>query len=767
VISSVGRISNPSAQKKDGLEIRPTEEKRRIENPSYEEISGETRIMTRGFLWCLGLVAGLNGSSIRAGEAPVDFRTDVIAALSHAGCNSGACHGSPQGKNGFRLSLRGFDPDLDLFMLTRAEMGRRIDLQHPENSLFLKKGGGRLPHQGGVRLRPGEPDYQFLARWVAEGCRDAGESPLQRLTVSPERKRLPDDSPVQQLTVRALFRNADERDVTSLSVFSVNDLEAATVSPGGLVKFKRSTEVSVLVRYLDHFADARLVWVKKDPKFVFKAPRPANFIDERVFARQRELQLLPAAVASDEVFLRRVHLDVIGTLPTAEEAKSFLGSKDPDKRSKLIDKLLERDEFASFWALKWADVMRGSPTTLSKRGVHSFHRYLVRTVAKDRPLSEFAREMITSLGNTLHKPAASFYRVSRTPEECAETLAQLFLGVRLQCAKCHNHPFENITQTDYYGLAAFFAQVERKGAKFMLDDEVIYLSPGREVQNPQTKTNQEPIAFGTSAGKLQPEDDRRQKLADWLTRPDNEYFAPSLVNRVWYHLFGQGIVEPVDDFRATNPPSNPELLQDLTAAFIKNGYRLKPLLRTILNSKTYQLSSTGPRQSAFAAREDRYFTKAKVKMLSAEQVLDAVSLATGIPERFPGYPLGTKAIELAEGGVKHPFLQAFSKPVRDATCECAREEDPSLPQMLHLMNNSGVLARLKSPKNRLASWLALESKSETVIENVYLGTLSRRPRAKEVEVVMRHLEELKGDRDKAMRDLQFALLNSSEFLLRH
>ncbi len=714
-------------------------------------------------LCCL---AGLVASSARAAEAAVDFRTDVIAALSHAGCNSGACHGSPQGKNGFRLSLRGHDPDLDFFTLTRAEAGRRVNLLRPEASLFLLKGTGRVAHQGGVRLRPGGHAYRILHQWVAEGCRDDGPSPLARLDVVPERHRLPADNPVQQLSVRALFQNADQRDVTALCVFSVNDPDAASVSPTGLVRFRRTAEVSVLVRYLDHFASARLTWVRPDAKFVFRSPAPANYIDQHVFARQRELQLLPAAVSSDEVFLRRVYLDVIGTLPTPEEARAFLVSKDPRERSKLIDRLLQRDEFAHFWALKWADVLRGNPTTLSKRGVHSFHRYLVRTVAADRPLTAFARELLTGLGNTLHKPAASFYRVSRTPEECAETMAQLFLGARLQCARCHNHPFENVTQTDYYGLAAFFAQVERKGARFMLDDEVIQLVPGREVHHPQTHQRQAPAAFGEVA-VVGADEDRREKLADWLTRPDNPYFASSLVNRIWYHLFGRGIVDPVDDFRATNPPSNPELLQALTADFVKNGYRLKPLLRSILNSRTYQLASAGPVQSPHAARADRYFTHARVKMLSAEQVLDAVSGATGVPEPFKGYPLGTRAIELAEGGTNHPFLQAFAKPVRDVTCECAREEDPSLPQMLHLLNNAGLLDKLKSPRNRIAGWLARERDPGRLIENVYLATLSRRPTARETAVVLRHVKDVEGDLGKALRDLQFALLNSSEFLLRH
>ncbi len=718
----------------------------------------------------LALVPALRGD----GVPPVDFRTDVIAALSRAGCNQGACHGSPNGKNGFRLSLRGFDPDVDHFTLTRADLGRRVDRARPENSLFLLKGTGSVPHQGGVRLKAGEPAYETLKRWVAEGCRDDGATVLEKLEVSPENLRLATGVSTQQIAVRAHFKvstlfgvRRSVRDVTDLTVFSVNNAGAATVTPGGFVEFKRTGDASILVRYLEQIRSAKFQFVRSDPTFAFKSPPIANEIDRLVFVKQKELQLNPAPLATDEVFLRRVYLDTIGAVPTADETRSFLDSKDPHKRAKLIDKLLDRDEYAAFWALKWADVLRGSPTTISERGVHSFHRYLVRTLATDKPMDQFARELLTGLGNTLNRPAANFYRISRTPEESAEAFAQLFLGVRVQCAKCHNHPFESITQTDYYGLSAFFAQVQLKGAKFGLDDEIVYLQPGREVQHPTTRKRQDPIAFGSAVGQLAPDEDRREKLAEWLTKSDNRYFAPSLVNRVWYHLMGRGIVEPVDDFRDTNPPSNPELLDSLASDFVKNGYRLKPLMRAILNSNTYQLASVGaPKQSEFAADPDRYFTKAAIRMLSAEQILDAISAATGIPETFKGYPVGTRAIELAEGGVNHPFLQAFSKPVRDATCECAREEDPSLPQMLHLLNNKGMLNKVSSPQSRLAGLARDKKDTAALVEELYLGTLSRRPTTIEVAIAVRHIEKL-GDRTRGLQDVQYALFNLAEFLLRH
>ena len=415
----------------------------------------------------------------------VDFRTDVIAAISRAGCNQGSCHGSPQGKNGFRLSLRGFDPDLDFRTLTRELAGRRINLLTPDDSLILLKGSGRIKHQGSVAYHRGDPAYRAVRQWIAEGGKpSAAAAPrLIRLEVLPEARRLHTASPRQQLAVRAHFEGGASRDVTDLAVFTSNDPYAAPVSAAGLVQFRKTAETAILVRYLDQFASTRLTYVRRDPDFAFKAPAPANFIDEHVFAKQRELQLASAPLAPDHVFLRRVFLDLIGTLPTEAEAREFLDSKDPDRRQ--ADRSpLERDEYASFWALKWADVLRGSPATITERGTHSFHRYLVRTFAADRPMDAFARELLTGLGNTLHKPAANFYRISRTPDEAAETVAQLFLGVRLQCAKCHNHPFESISQTDYYGLAAYFARVQRKTSPFGLDDEIVYLGNGGEVQHP-------------------------------------------------------------------------------------------------------------------------------------------------------------------------------------------------------------------------------------------------------------------------------------------
>lgn len=556
-------------------------------------------------------------------------------------------------------------------------------------------------------------------------------------------------------------------DVSSQAVFSTTLDPAYSVSADGLVEFHDTAAASILVRYLQQVRSTQLTYVQDDPNYAFRGPEPAGAIDQAVFAKQRALQLQPAPLATDADFLRRIYLDVIGTLPTPDEAREFLDSKDPGKREQLIDRLLQRDEFADFWALKWADVMRGNRTTISQRGVHSLHRYLVDNFSADRPWDQVAREIIMSRGNTLHKPAANFYRISPTPEDAAEGFGQLFLGVRLQCAKCHNHPFEALTQTDYYGLAAYFARVKIKGRQFALDDEIVYLDRQGEVQHPLTRKNLEPVAFGKLAGKLLPEEDRRIHLANWLTDPENRLFARSTVNRIWYHLLGKGIVEPVDDFRDTNPASNPELLDALAAEFVRGGYRFKPVIRSILQSRTYQLAAFSPeKQSPGACNPARYFTQATVRMLTAEQAVDAMSSAVGLPEVFPGYPAGTRAIQLPEGVVENHLLMAFSRPIRDAACDCAREEDPSLSEVLHLLNNSDLVEKIKSPKSRLGLLLAEKKSTDEVVEGVYLATLSRRPTAAERKLVQDHIATI-GDQTAALQDLQHALLVSNEFLLRH
>lgn len=703
-----------------------------------------------------------------AKPTPIRFRTEVIAALSRGGCNQGACHGSPQGKNRFRLSLRGFDPDLDLQTLTREEYGRRVNPFAADRSLILLKASGGVAHQGGLRFARSDPALGVLRQWIAEGAADRPAPRLERLEVLPTGGLLQSGHPRQQLIVRAHFDNGQVRDVTDLSVFTLSDDSAdVKLTERGELTFHGTGETAVLVRYLDQIESLRLTYVARDPAFRFVSPEPANYVDRHVFAKQRSLQLNPHGLADDAEFLRRVYLDLLGAIPTPAEAQQFLDSQAPDKRRELIDRLLEREEFALFWAMKWADVMRGNREAITQRGVHNLHRYLVRSFAADRGFDRVARELLTSLGNSIHTPAANFYRISRTPNQTAEAFSQLFLGVRIQCAKCHNHPYESISQRDYYGLASHFARVRLKGKRFGLDDEVVYLTTVGEVTMPGESQPLKPTAFGMPTENLAAGDDRRFDLAAWLTSGDNRYFARSTVNRVWAHVMGLGIVEPVDDFRDSNPPSNPALLDALAKEFVESGYRFKPVLRSILNSRTYQLSSArSVKQSSRAAPPKRYFTRPIIKLLSAEQIIDAISTATDVPERFPGYPRGAKAISLAEGAVDHKFLQAFTRPVRDVACDCARETEPGLNQALHLLNNPSILKKIDAPKSRLGRWLKAGKRPDEIVELIYLATLSRRPREKERAVARAHLDASRKPAD-GLRDLQHALLNSNEFLLRH
>jgi hypothetical protein len=698
----------------------------------------------------------------------VNFRTEVVAALARGGCNQGACHGSPQGKGGFRLSLRGYNPELDYATLTREAFGRRTDVLAPSASLILQKASLRVPHQGGRRFQADDPAYKLLHDWIAQGCRPSPSARrLAAAQVFPRRRFLHSSSPRQQLMVQARFDDGSVRDVTDLTVFSSSNESDAPVSPRGLVEFRRTAQAVILVRYLERIETVALTYVRTDPNYAAAPPRAVNEIDRQVFELHRRLQLHASGGIDDPVFLRRSFLDAIGTLPTPEEARQFLASTDRNKRPKLIDVLLQRDEFASFWALKWADIMRGNRESITERGVHNFHRYLVTQFALDRPFDQFARAVLTSRGNPINAPSANFYRIARTPEDAAESAAQLFLGVRIQCAKCHNHPFEAMTQKDYYGLAAFFARVRLKGQRFGLDDEVVYLAGDGEVTNPTSGNVQSPYAFGKQFDVGDSNHDRRRDLADWLTAGDNRYFARATANRVWAHLIGRGIVEPVDDFRDSNPASDSSLLDCLASAFVRGGYRIKPLVRLIMNSATYQRSAERPTHvSPYGADPERYFTSAVVRILTAEQILDAICSATGIAEKFPGYPPGTRANAIAEGEVSNSFLRAFTKPVRNDACDCARETEPSLNEVIHLINNADVLAKIDSPQSRLA--LAAKSGMSTpdLIDLSFLATLTRHPTAPEKALASDHMAKT-ADRLAGLRDLQHALINSNEFLLRH
>jgi hypothetical protein len=701
----------------------------------------------------------------------VSFRHEVIAGLNVGGCNAGACHGTPSGKNGFRLSLRGFDPDQDFRQLTRDVWGRRTDRHDPHASLMLQKGLGRVPHEGGARFGADTVAAQAITHWISQGLPDdAKDLPaVTKVEVLPGMRVLQAPARWQQLAVLAHFADGAIRDVTRLTVFSSSDPAVADVTPNGLVEFKQAGEVAILCRYLEEMQSVRITYLEPRAGFAWTNPPEANYVDKHVFAKLRQMTILPSDVCTDAEFVRRAHLDLCGLLPTPDEATGFLADKSPDKRAKLIDRLLDRPEYADFWALKWSDVFRSNRKTIQVKGVHAFQLWLRDHVARNTPVDEVIRELLTSTGNTYANAPANYYRIAKDPTGLAETTVQLFFGIRMQCAKCHNHPFEAITQDDYYSTAAWFARVKTKkdaNAPPRKEDptaEVVYTLRDGEVTQPRSGQVMAPRFLKGTAPAIPAGKDRREVFADWLTGPENPYFAKSIVNRVWYHLMGKGIVDPVDDFRDSNPSSNDDLLDALAKDFVANKFDLRRLVKTIMTSRTYQLSAE-PNETN--KDDTKYFSHAVTKLLSAEQLLDALCDVTAVPEKFAGLPLGTRAIQLPDGEVNHPFLKTFGQPARELACECERESDSNLAQALQLINGPTINDKLRNPNNRLGKLLAEKKSEKEILDALYLAALARPATDAERGPALSHVAKGK-DKRKAWEDVLWAILNTREFLFRH
>jgi hypothetical protein len=695
---------------------------------------------------------------------PVSFRRDVIPALNVGGCNMGACHGTPSGKNGFRLSLRGENPATDFRHLTR-DLGGRRGTADPAASVLLLKGLGQLPHEGGVRLPASSLPAEAIADWLRAGTPDdpPGLPPVKSLTVTPAVRNLvaPAD-PAQQLAVVATFADGSTRDVTRLSVFTTSDLSVADATLTGRVWFKRPGETAVLVRYQEQMASVRLAYLKPAPGFVWPDPPARTPLDAAAFAKLKTLGIAPAGLCTDSQFVRRAFLDSTGRLPTAAETTAFLAAPDRDA---LIDSLLGRPEFADWWAMKWADVLRVSRATLGAKGANGFHLWLRDRFAAGTPLDALARELLTAGGDTAVHPAAGFWRTAKEPQARAEAVAQLFLGARIGCAKCHNHPFERWTQDDYHSLAAVFGRVRTRavpgsGARTNVAgaNEVVAVVRKGEVVQPRTGKTLRPDVPGGGLPDVPPGADRRAVFADWLTA--SPQFARALANRVWFHLVGRGVVDPVDDLRDSNPASNDVLLDALTAELVAGKFDLRHLVRQVMRSRVYQLAA-----DPTAGDDTRYFGSATVKLLTAEQLLDAVGDVTGVPERFAGLPPGTRAVQLADGDTGHPFLKAFGRPARELPCECERTSDGTMPQALHLLNGPTVGDKLRVPDNRLGRRLAAGASDDAILDELYLRAVSRRPTAEERRLALGHVAA--GDRRAGWEDVLWAVLNSREFLFRH
>lgn len=731
-------------------------------------------------LLCLALLLTALPRLARADEPPVRFRTEVMAVLSRAGCNQGICHGNLNGKGGFKLSLRGESPVRDLAALTRDQQGRRTDPERPDTSLILQKATARIPHEGGRRFSVGSAEYALVRRWIERGCPDdPPDAPrLVRLEVSPTEQFLVE--PKRELTVRAsaVFSDGRRRDVAGLAVFESTNPKVEVTS-AGLVRGAAPAETTIVVRYLDRQATVQLAFVPARPDFVWQAPPANNFIDTHVFARLRRLRINPSAVCTDAEFLRRASLDLLGVLPTPTETRRFLADTRSDRRARLVEALLARPEFADAWALKWGDLLRNEEKQIDRKGVALFHAWLRDRFAANVPLNELARALIAGRGSTYKEPAANYYRALRDPQTRAEATAQVFLGIRMQCAKCHNHPFDVWTQNDYHQFSAFFARVQYKivenKRRDKLDkhefdgEQIVTIDRQSEVKHPVSGAVLLPRFLGVAAPTRA--EDRTRALADWVADPANPFFARTQANRVWSYLMGRGIVEPNDDFRTSNPPANAALLDALAQDFAAHRFDLKHLLRTIMASQTYQLSAV-PTDTNRA--DEANFSHALVRPLSAEALLDAIAQVTGVPNRFDAYPRAKRAGELpalpiarrggsSTDGVK--FLRLFGKPERLLSCDCERSEDSTLAQALQLIAGRLINRAVSAPDNRLGALLKARRTDAAILDELYLASLCRPPTERERAALLARIARA-PDRRAALEDVLWGLLNAKEFLLR-
>jgi hypothetical protein len=708
-------------------------------------------------------------------ESPelVSFAHHTLPLLAKAGCSGGACHGSPHGKAGFRLSLFGLDPDFDRASIVREFRGRRVNLVDPDDSLLLRKPTMQIPHAGGRRLRTGGPLYSLLHAWIGQGCRaDSRDVHCTGIEVFPPQARvLRFPANTQQFSVLANFSDGSVRDVTPLAQFSLSDVNVADVTPQGHVTGLKRGETVVIIRYVEFIATPLLTFVRDIEGFQWRAPPALTYVDELVDEKLRQLQYLPSGLCSDETFVRRVHLDVIGLLPTPDEARRFASDKSPGKRSRLIDELLERPEFARFQAQKWGDLLRLSRKQIGVTSVFKYSRWLSGAMSSNMPYDQFARELLTASGSTMTSPAGNYYRTAADTLDAMETTAQLFLGTRIQCAKCHNHPFERWTQNDYYGLAAFFSGIERR--KTDRPEEVVLWASGTgEIRHPATGRVMQPWVPGDDELAVDAVTDRRQAFAAWLTSRDNPFFARVEVNRLWSQVMGRGIVEPFDDFRDSNPPSIAPLLDALAADFVEHSYDRKHILRTILNSRSYQASS---RSNEFNRDDDRYFSHYMPRRLTAEQLVDALGDVTGRPEQFALIAPGTRATWLPAPDLEPhdrarlgdiEFLKVFGQPERQSVCACDRSEDSSLGQALEMLNGGFLHRMLEHSDNRFHSALKQGRRPQDIVTDLYQRALCRAPTDQELRASLGYIASHSSP-SIAMEDVCWAILNKNEFLFQH
>ncbi len=697
---------------------------------------------------------------------PVSFQLDVMPVLTAAGCNTGACHGSARGQDGFHLSLFGFDPKGDHFRLTTELPGRRINTAIPEDSLLVTKALGTVPHTGGKLIKPDSPSHQTLLAWIRGGALYDKPDIPQPTAIEVRPKQLVMTGPDVRIpvTVRATYSDGTDRDVTPLSTFSTsNDNSVSIDTKSGLAASAHRGEAFLLARFHTFTEGSQAIVVPADPTYQKPDVPEANFIDTHVLRKLNKLRIIPSDLAGDEAFLRRVFLDVVGLPPTLGEREAFLTDTRPDKRAALIDTLLERREFTEMWVMKWAELLQirtfnNGPQQVSYKAALNYYQWLRERIAANMPFNELVRQILSAKGGTFSSPATNYFQIEQDILKLTENTAQVFMGTRIQCAQCHNHPFDRWTMDDYYSFASFFSQVKRKPAED--PRERIIFDANGEVNHPVTRKPLPPRFLGGPAPEIKNQT-RREALASWLASPDNPWFARNAVNIIWAHFLGTGIVDPVDDIRVSNPPSNPELLDALAEKFVSHQFDLRKIVRDICNSRTYQLST---RTNTTNATDDRNFSHAMIRRVRAEVLLDSISRVTATPNKFKGLPAGSRAVQIADGNTTNYFLTTFGRATRATVCSCEVKMEPNLSQALHLLNGDTTQQRIR--QGRVVEKLLSEKQSpRDIIRTLYLTTLTREPTDMELEKLLPTVPE--NAKREALEDIFWALLNSKEFIFNH
>ena len=697
-------------------------------------------------------------------DPPISFKLDVMPVFMKSGCNTGSCHGAARGKDGFRLSLFGFDPDGDYHRLTREIATRRINLAAPKQSLLVEKGAGVVPHTGGKRFSEGDELYNTILRWLeANAPQDQGELPtVDRVEIYPENAVLNGAGTTQQISVRAFYSDGTDRDVTSLAYFSSNNENSAEISQQGMVTASNPGEAFLMARFETHTVGTHFIILPKDQQFAWSNPPENNYVDTHVYAKLRKLRINPSQLSSDEQFLRRVTLDITGKMPTLEEYQAFLTSTEPNKRELLVDDLLNRKEFVEIWVMKWAELLQiRSSQQVSYKSMLLYYNWLEQQIASETPVDQMVQNLLGSSGGTFANPATNYYQNETDTLKVSENVAQVFMGMRIQCAQCHNHPFDRWTMDDYYSFAAFFSQIGRKRAEDPRE-LIVYNRRSGEVRHPVTKQNMAPKFLGGAVPDVKGKD-RRVVMANWLASKENPYFAPNLANIVWAHFFGRGIIDEVDDVRVSNPASNPELLAALADKFTEYNYDFKRLVRDICLSRTYQLDT---QTNETNERDTKNFSHAPLRRLRAEVLLDVISQVTDTKNKFRGLPSGARAVQIADGNTSTYFLTTFGRATRETVCSCEVKMEPNLSQALHLLNGTTLHGKISSGKvvaNSLAS-----GSPDKVIEELYIRCLCRRPTEQEMQNLLQLVKERgEGQAQAALEDVFWAVMNSREFLFNH